>query len=141
MVTPTSLNGNGCATASVAASVDASKRPAIKIFMQSSQLSRRSDGRVGTDDSTSPGGAPRRGSHVVAQIRTKPLDIPRAVASLIIVCVCIQLAIGEPEREVAMAMQRDFLLLAILVVAVATPAYGQTAPPAVAPTAAPGTAP
>jgi len=40
-----------------------------------------------------------------------------------------------------MAMQRDFLLLAILVVAVATPAFGQTAPPAVAPTAAPGTAP
>src|SRR5882757_9421753 len=62
------------------------------------------------------------------------LDIPRAVASLIIVCICIQLAIGEPEREVAMAMQRDFLLLAILVVAVATPAFGQTAPPSVVPT-------
>src|SRR5712691_10814560 len=77
MVTPTSLNGNGCATASVAASVDANKRPAIKVFMQSSQLSRRSDGRVGADASTSPGGAPRRGSHVVAQNQDQmPLDIP-----------------------------------------------------------------
>jgi len=42
-----------------------------------------------------------------------------------------------------MAMQRDFLLLVTLVAAVATPAFGQTAPPAGVPTqtAAPGTAP
>src|SRR5215813_10983222 len=41
-----------------------------------------------------------------------------------------------------MAMQRDFILLVTLVLAVATPAFGQTGAPAVAPTqtAAPGAA-
>src|SRR5215510_1520994 len=142
MVTPTSLNGNGCATALVATSVDASHRPAIKVFMQSSQLSRRSGGRVGADAITLPEWAPRRGSHVAAQISSaKPRRTSRCRRPWYRVLVT-QLAIGEPEREVAMAMQRDFLLLVTLVAAFATPAFGQTAVPAVAPTqtAAPGAA-
>jgi hypothetical protein len=45
MVTPTSLNGNGCAPALAMASVDAKHRPAIKVFMNASLLSRHSVGR------------------------------------------------------------------------------------------------
>src|SRR3954447_14548525 len=134
MVTPTSLNGAGCATALAAASVDANKRPAIKLFMQSSQMSRRSDGRVGADASTLPGCTPRKPLPVGDTNRYHTPGIPRAVTALRIECVCTQLAIGGPERELAMAMRRDFILLMILVAAVATPAFGQSAPPAVAPT-------
>src|SRR5436309_3158610 len=43
-------------------------------------------------------------------------------------CVCTRLAIGEPEREVAMTIQRDFLLLMTFVAALASPAFGQTTP-------------
>src|SRR5262245_60240039 len=69
------------------------------------------------------------------------LVLPRTVTAFEIQCVCIQLALGEPEREVAMTMQRDFLLLVTLVTALASPAFGQTTG-GVAPakTASPGTA-
>src|SRR5262245_12485048 len=45
MVTPTSLNGNGCAFALPATMIDPKHRPAIKIFMNTSLLSRHSIGR------------------------------------------------------------------------------------------------
>src|SRR5712691_663556 len=76
---------------------------------------------------------------VVAQIRpTHPRHTSRRRYSYY--SVYLYPAGDRRTWEVAMAMQRDFLLLATLVVAVATPAFGQTAPPAVVPTqsAAPG---
>jgi len=70
-----------------------------------------SDGRVGADASMSPEVRHAEALTLWHKIRPNALDIPRAVASLIIVCIRIQLAIGEPEREVAMAMQRTFSCL------------------------------
>src|SRR5947209_13611924 len=99
--------------------------------MLSSRLSRRSDGRVGADASTLSACAPRGCSQMWHKSGPHSLGVPRAVVARGIEFSSTQQAIGEPEKEVAMAMQRDFLLLVTLAVAVVTPAFGQTGAPAV----------